>query len=282
MLSTPSRSRPHVVIVACALLVAWGLDDAPAGDRSGIEALAARTPTIGLQARARAFGDAAAFKADPRGCDATFPASRCFDLEGTLRGMRVNVGSFFDRSRPPGGGRTYTQPPRSSSAHYFIKYYEPAALDSQQVHGFSFWSRASSIHGAQFPAVGVITTSAATPRFPTNEQLRNLQRLNVETTLGGAETCIDLTSERIHLRRGEAAWMVLNFPDVSDSVFAGIAADTVGTDQACDFMTPNAGQVWYRPDPRDRPRFDWAITVYTEALTSKGTPTWADVKQVYR
>ena len=77
--------------------------------------------------------------------------------------------------------------------------------------------------------------------------------------------------------------MVLRFP-VTGTERVKIAVDADPTDHACDFLSIDAGQTWYQPDPVTGPIFDWGITAYTNAGQNPpgpAPPTWSTVKKLY-
>jgi hypothetical protein len=203
---------------------------------------------------------------------ATCPGSstdRCYDSPAVQTSF-VNVGSFFDRR-----GRTTSQ-------HYFVKLFSPATPGRYQIEGMSFvCNRAATV----FPAAGVVPTSAETPIFPSADQLLRLQALSVSGQGPTTSTCVDLSGRAVVLESGQAAWLVLNFPDAADSVFIGVKAETdaagAASDHGCDFMTRDAGEYWYRPDPRYSP-YDWMIAAHYDALPSRAQDAWTTVKLLYR
>ena len=63
--------------------------------------------------------------------------------------------------------------------------------------------------------------------------------------------------------------------------------DVDGDDRDCDFMSDDAGEHWYRPDPRSGPFYDFGITVFTRGLAASPEKdprpsTWTLVKSLYR
>ena len=127
MLLTPTWLRSHPVILACVVLLAIVRARPVGAAPAGIEALQAQTPTARVIFRSGSAPSLDVGKVTARGCDDSIPSFRCFEADtvGTVKGMYLNVGSFFDRRRPAGGGRPHPQEPRSASTHYFAKYFDP-------------------------------------------------------------------------------------------------------------------------------------------------------------
>jgi len=132
-----------------------------------------------------------------------------------------------------------------------------------------------------FPSAGVVLTSAATPLFPTSEQLAGLQRQFIPGIVG-SPTCVDLG---VDVAPGQLAWMVLQFPDAADSIFVGVHAENDANDHPCDFMTRDFGDYYYRPDPVQS-HHDLLIKAHFEAVATRPEPVtaqvWARVKSLYR
>jgi hypothetical protein len=217
----------------------------------------AAPPGSPAEARAAKSGAAA------RACTGTLD-DQCFDT-GTTR--LINVGAFFDRRR------------QSNSSHFFLKYFDPPA-GSHRIEGFTFTSNRG---GIAFPGCGVVRTSSDNPTFPSSEDLSRLQRLFVPSAGANTPTCVDLAASEFDLEDGQAAWIVLQFPDPPDTSFVGVTADPTGTDHPCDFLTRDRGDFWYRPDPRQN-ALDWAITVHYSALVGKQERRvpWSAVKTLHR
>jgi hypothetical protein len=175
----------------------------------------------------------------------------------------INVGSFFDRLR------------RTLPNDYMIKYFLPDSPGRYQIQGFSF---VNSRRGLTYPGGGVVTTPADAPNFPTSEQLSLLQVTMFEAAGPDSETCVNVGSSVI-VEAGQAAWLVVHMP--ADTAFVGLRADRTGQDHPCDFMTRDAGDYWYRPDPNQSP-YDWQITPHFVALPGRPTLPWTTVKRLYR
>jgi hypothetical protein len=246
-------------VAACALMAAPALGAVAARGGQSIEA-AGPVRVVGPEAAAPATSAAV--------CPGTL-TEQCYDPAATATSF-VNVGSFFDRR-----GRT-------ESSHYFVKLFTPATAGRYQIDALSF---VCSRLNAVFPSAGVVLTNAAQPIFPTADQLLRLQALAITTQAPTTPTCVDLTGKSIILESGQAAWLVLNFPDAADSVFIGVKSETdaagTASDHACDFMTRDSGEYWYRPDARYSP-YDWMIAAYYDALPAAPRSTWATVKRLYR
>jgi hypothetical protein len=186
--------------------------------------------------------------ADALACPGTTVA-RCFD-SGANR--LVNVGAFFDRRSPV------------SESHYFLKYFEPPS-GRARVEGFEFQANRG---GIQFPACGLVRTSRGTPTFPSLDQLLSLQIADIVSDGPNRATCVDLAASNLVLEDGEAAWLVVQFPNPPDSAFVGVVAESDATDRPCDFFTRDSGEYWYRPDPQQSP-LDWSFTVHYSPVTTK-------------
>jgi len=182
----------------------------------------------------------------------------------------INVGSFFDRSR------------RSSVDHFFVKYFEPPTPGRYRIEGFSlrvFANMGSDV----LTAAGVVKTRAASPVFPTTDELVSLQVLRVDGRGTLTDTCVDLGPYDVDLEPGDAAWLVVQFPDAAH--FIGVLADinqTGNMDRSGDYLTRNGGELWYRPDPTQTPTYDWAFTPYVSSLARSPGQTWTAYKQLYR
>lgn len=242
------------------LLHAASAADAPAG--AGIAGLAARTPVI--VAKSLPPADPAAAGKAVLACTGTLE-DRCFET-GTTR--LINVGAFFDRRR------------QSASSHFFLKYFEPPAGATYRIEGFTFTSNRS---GIAFPGCGVVRTSRENPTFPSADDLSRLQQLFVPSAGANVPTCVDLAGSNFQLEDGQAAWIVLQFPDPPDTSFVGVAADPNGTDHPCDFLTRDRGDFWFRPDPRQN-ALDWAITVHYAPPVAKQERRipWSAMKNLHR
>ena len=195
-------------------------------------------------------------------------AQQCFSPANPVTGRYLNVGAFFDLSR------------RTTSQHFVVKLFVPPASSRVVVRGVGYHAMAS---GHVMRRVGVLKTSAASPVLPRPEDLALLQVGNVPSPAFGTETCVEFAAEdQPTLEPGEAAWLVLQFPDVAGS--AGILVDDDATDENCDFLTPDSGRYWYRPDPRAAVKVDWALTAYTEPAVIKAQQdrSWTHVRTVYR
>jgi len=183
----------------------------------------------------------------------------------------LNVASFFDRNR------------RSKPEHYFIKYFEPPTSGRYTLEGFSLLVYAA-MGSSALSAAGVIKTRVESPVFPGPDQLGSLQVLHVDGRGTGTDTtCVDLAPYDVELGPGEAAWLVVQFPDAAH--FIGVLVDinqAGNTDRSGDYLTRNSGRLWYRPDPTQTPTYDWAFTPYATLRTRKVDATWAAYKQLYR
>jgi hypothetical protein len=253
------RSTIVIGITACGALA--GTAAAVAAGRGAAELDALPVQAVGPTAVAPGHAISAA-------CPGS-QVDRCYDTGGGHTSF-VNVGTFFDRRS------------RTASDHFLVKLLIPSTPGRYQIRGFSFLANRA---GTVFPSAGVVLTSASTPIFPSAEQLTRLQVLSVVSEGPTVETCADLTGKTVILESGQAAWLVLNFPDAADSVFIGVQAETdtagAATDHECDFLTRDGGEYWYRPDPRQSP-YDWVIAAYYDALPSKQEEPWTRVKLLYR
>ncbi len=182
----------------------------------------------------------------------------------------LNVGAFFDRNR------------RSTVEHYFVKYFEPPTPGRYRIEGFSL--RAFANTGSDvLTAAGVVKTLAASPVFPTTDELVSLQVLRVDGRGTGTDACVDLAPYDVDLESGEAAWLVVQFPDAAHFIGVLVDVNQVGnTDRGGDYLTRNGGQLWYRPDPTQTPTYDWAFTPYVVPLTRKLDVAWGPYKHLYR
>lgn len=206
-------------------------------------------------------------------CPGLGSAEQCFTPPANpVTGRYLNVASFFDRRQ------------RSLSSHFFLKYFDNAGGAVVEINGLGMhvdYDRAST---RTLTAAGVVKTSRATPLLPTSSDLTELQAVGIVAEDGNAETCVEFDTP-VRVEADEAAWLVVRFPDAAEGAFIGVLVDTDATDLDCDFMTPDAGEYYYRPDSQSGPTFDWAITAYTSAVTSKDLLSeihWSQWKQLYR
>lgn len=195
---------------------------------------------------------------------------QCFTPPNPSTGRYLNVASFFDRRQ------------RSDSNHYFLKFFDNAAGELLEITGISMhvsWT----MNLRTFPAVGVVRTSRDAPVLPSPVELLNLQVVNVQAQVDRAELCVAIPQAR--LLPDESAWLVVRFPvtpqNAQDALIL-ILVDDDSEDLQCDYMTRDAGQYYYRPDPRNGPALDWAITAYTTPVVRKPSVPWSQVKRLYR
>jgi hypothetical protein len=206
-------------------------------------------------------------------CPGLGTAEQCFTPPpDPSTGRYLNVASFFDRRQ------------RSMDGHFFLKFYDNAAGAVVDINGLGMHVDYNQAGIRTLAAVGVLKTSRSTPLLPAVNDLRELQAVDVVAEPGNVETCVEF-DEAIRIAADEAAWLVVRFPPAGESAFIGLLVDEDATDLDCDFMTPDAGEYYYRPDPRNGPAFDWAITAYTTAVVNKDLLSeihWSQVKQLYR
>jgi hypothetical protein len=257
MHSSPSGFRSRSIASIAVLALATPCL-AASGNR-GLEALAATVPTVSLVAAA-APDDPQQPAAD---CMQGTPA-RCYeDLVGA---RNLNVASFFDRSQ------------RGRAEHFMVKYSAPADAGRHRLEGFSFTAN----RAATFALLGALVTKRDTPFLPTNESLTGLQRQNVRASGGGEPTCIDFAGQDLVLEADEAAWLVVGWSDAQDTIPVTVRVDPdPANDHPCDFMSRDAGDLWYRPDPAQAP-FDWKFTAFYAVMPSKQTVEWNRFKRLYR
>jgi len=286
------RQRFWICVWACAWVGPGLVVPALAG--GGIEALNASTPTVRLLVPGSQAGALLAPEA-PAGilatsCSTDTTQTRFEAANPSIAANYLNAAAFFDARR------------RTSSKHYFIKYFDPdstgweaywasipadSVADSLQIVGMSFRSSRS---GDVFPSAGVVKTSAASPFFPRAWELGDeLQEYGKKGEGKSAETCVDFSHDGVFLKRGQAAWAVLRFPDAADTALVGILVDKKAPDHSGDFLSPDGGDLWYRPDPSAGSAYDWAITVYYRRPPSSRPPKgddrnlhWAEFKKLYR
>jgi hypothetical protein len=204
-------------------------------------------------------------------CDPLGTPVQCFTPANPATGVYLNVGSFFDQRR------------RSLDTHFFLKYFDNAAAVATEITGLGTYFQSNSAALQNILAAGVLKTSRTNPALPLPATLNNLQVVGVPIKGLGIETCIQLPKP-VRLEANEAAWLIVRFPQAASSgnPFIGILADGDAVDADCDYMTPDVGQMYYRPDPLNGPKFDWAITAYTAQASSKASKLWAEVKVLYR
>ena len=198
----------------------------------------------------------------------------CFTVPANpATGRYLNVASFFDRRE------------LSLGTHYFLKFFENTSGAALDIAGLGMYVTSSSGSSRTLSAVGVLKTSRANPTLPLPEDLLELQVVGIAGEATGTETCAEFNSA-IRLSAEESAWLVVRFPPGAIGTFIGLLVDDDATDEDCDFMTPDNGQMYFRPDPRSGPAFDWAITAYTQSVTSKETTVdiidWSNFKVLYR
>jgi hypothetical protein len=210
-------------------------------------------------------------------CDELGQASECFNSPGT---SYLNVGEFFDDTGS------------STSAHYILKLFRNETGDSLRLTGMGFYARTSNPAANVFQAAGAIVMGSDVV-FPRSDALVNLTTVGIVAAPLDTMTCVgfeDAIDSKGRLAQpvlgpDECAWLVLRFPELAEGVRLQIRVDSDATDLDCDFLTPDAGEHWYRPDPRSTPHYDWEITAYTAATASRpvsAAPTWSLVKSLYR
>lgn len=206
-------------------------------------------------------------------CDPLGTPVRCFTPPATpATGTYLNVASFFDKRQ------------LSLETHFFLKYYENTAAAAVEITGLGMHVSSNNAGLKTIPAVGVLKTARANPAFPLPADLKELQIVGVPAAALGVETCVEF-EEAIRLEADEAAWLVVRFPPAPLGFFIGLLVDDDATEEDCDYLTPDDGQMYFRPDPRNGPAYDWAITAYTQAVASKDalvSKTWSTVKTLYR
>jgi hypothetical protein len=196
----------------------------------------------------------------------------------------LNVGSFFDVNQA------------TSSSHFFLKLYRNDTGGAVALRGMGFESE-STVHGNLSPGTNKFSAAGAVFVgtkfvFPKPEALINLTEVGVTGTTAG-ETCVEFSlaidprgqplPDNV-LQPGEQAWLVLRFASYPDSVFVGLRVDDDPEDQPCDYLTPDGGEYWYRPDPYYGPVYDWGMTAYVEPRPARTTAavSWSLVKTLYR
>lgn len=201
---------------------------------------------------------------------------KCFDALGAVW---LNVGAFFDATRP------------SSEDHYFLKLFTNDSGDTLKLTGMGFYARTTDPELNVLRAAGAILMDSLLvfPRTALPFLAANSIAIAPETemTCVAFDAAIDITGKSVEpvLLPGQRAWMALRFPDLPKGVELEIRVDDDDHDQDCDFMTPDAGEYWYRPDGHSRPSYDWGISVFYEANPSRPQPpppTWTLVKSLYR
>jgi hypothetical protein len=273
LMAQPSRRHALAVLLGILTLAA-GRPEARSG--SGLAALESQSRRVAARAHATLVPPALVQATCPLGT-----AVSCYDPPGSTY---LNVGSFFDAFQG------------TSSSHYFLKFYRNETAGAVALRGLGFESQ-STVHGRPSPSTNKFSAAGAVFIgtqfvFPKPEALINLSQVGVVGS--DAETCVDfsflidtrgqpLPAETV-LQPNEAAWLVLRFPSYPDSVFVGVRVDDDPNDQPCDYMTPDGGAYWYRPDPLYGPAYDWVMTAYVEPRPARTEPalTWSTVKSLYR
>ncbi|UCE02489.1 MAG: hypothetical protein JSW67_14800 [Candidatus Latescibacterota bacterium] len=253
-------------------LVAFGTTDVRSGAVDGVRALESLATPVRIQ-RAGVVADAVTA---PQACDLG-TANECFDTPGNTF---LNVGVFFDADST------------TNASHYFLKLYRNETAASVQLRGMGFESTSSHSGFNGFQAAGAIVMGQRTV-FPKPEALLELPEVDIPGA-DGEMTCVEFSSgidtggvpigQEIVLAPGDAAWLVLRFPTLPDSIFVGVRCDDDPNDQPCDYMTRDGGEHWFRPDPLHGPIFDWGITAFTEPRLQRQSTqrTWTLVKSLYR
>lgn len=212
-----------------------------------------------------------------QGCDLG-TANDCFEPLGTIY---LSVSAFFDSREP------------IDSNQYFLKLFQNETGDSLRLRGMGFYTLASSTAENRFQSAGAIIAGARL-LFPESQALRDLLHVSIPGEALGTMTCVefeealDTKGNRMPavLGPGDWAWAVLRFPELGPGKYVRIRVDNDGNDRPCDYLTPDGGAHWFRPDPRNGPAYDWGITVFTESKASRPEvhtePTWTLVKTLYR
>ncbi len=259
MISTSTGFRASFRCLIAAALLVPGLARAASSrsGQSGIAALAAATPMVGGSGIPAPAATPSARRAE---C-AVGVADSCYEA-GASR--YINVGSFFDRLQTP------------RLTHYIVKYFEPGAVRTRLV-SFSFISN----RAVTYAAAGAVVTRRDAPVLPATSDLRALRHLLIPAA-AGEPTCVDLAGDNLVLESDQAAWLILQFSDPLDTDFTGVKADSDANDHPfCDYMTRDAGELWYRPDP-SQTKLDWEFTPFSSVLPSKQQMRWSQIKTLYR
>jgi hypothetical protein len=156
-----------------------------------------------------------------------------------------------------------------------------------------FYAQSSSEATHRFQAAGVMV-AGSTLVFPGPQALLDLLQVGIDAEPEGTMTCvaftgaIDTKGRRVApvIGPGDWAWVVLRFPQLGAGSYVRVRVDADANDQPCDYLTPDGGMHWFRPDPRHGPAYDWGITVFTQSKAARpvaqSEPTWTLVKQLYR
>ncbi len=197
----------------------------------------------------------------------------CFD--GALTEM-TNPGCFS----VPGSSGDCT----AARSHFVIQVFFPESPGPFRVRHMAFVSVDMSI---VFPSAGVIVlpnTPQDPVRFPTPEELANLQARDVGATDFDVFQ-VDLQEHDIWFDGTNAIAVCVQFPagSLASGEGPGIAADvTSDSETPCrhDYFTVTAGHgEWWRPADD---HVDWGFELLVETPTSVQSRGWGVVKRLYR
>lgn len=181
----------------------------------------------------------------------------------------------FDVPIPPVGGDC-----RSHSSQYVVQEFPVSFTTAHRIRGFAFISNDGA---TTFPAAGVVVVPASDPRFPTQQELANLQVANVPTPWDTAEVVVDLTAHNIIVSSGVVVLVVLRFPEGGEltNLFTGpgILIDETLPDATCDYFTLDGGANWWVP--AEGANLDWGFGMIFEPTNAIEATAWSDVKRLY-
>ena len=174
----------------------------------------------------------------------------------------------------------------SKSTHYMIQLLDPAdALglfnDTWRVKEVAFITNDGD---TVWPSVGIVRIPVTENRFPTSQELQNLQVQNIASPGDTSEVVVDLRSANVEFTYDHLLYMVVQFPEggtlTAPLVGPGLLADEQGSDPLCSFFTQDTGATWYAPLATDP--LDWGFAVVVEQVVAIEERAWSNVKLLYR
>jgi hypothetical protein len=210
------------------------------------------------------------FRITPRFLGAGEDTITCFQDSLPLL---LNVGCFS----PPTDGQC-----RSRSSHFFVQYmpYTPPGPGQVRVKEVRFISNDGA---TVFPSVGIVFSLTSENRFPTSNELSNLQVHNVSAGTDFGIVTADLRAANLVIQPQTDIAVCLQFPEGQQLTGAGVGpailVDDVPPSQDCDFLTADTGANWFAPASTDP--LDWGFQIIVEPTVAVEATSWSALKSMY-
>ena len=199
----------------------------------------------------------------------------CFD---SLLTAVINPGCF----NLPGTGGDCS----SSATHFLVQLLDPfETLGDFEGH----WrvkevAFISNDGDTVWPSVGIVRVPFDPIRFPTTEELQNLQVTNVASPGDTSEVVVDLRDANCDFTVDDVLFMVVQFPEggvlTAPLQGPGVLADEKGANPECNFLTQDTGTTWASPSMLDP--LGWGFAVVVEQVVAVEERSWGDVKLLYQ